>query len=195
MQPADVLTAPKLSRKPTHATAPGIVFKTDLGWMGVAWSTEGLIHVRMGYPSSSKAKEALKAAADAAPPPTIADLMARLQAFAAGAVDDFRDVPVAPLWNTPFQRDVVTALRTVGYGQTTSYAELAHRAGRPGAARAVGQVMASNPVPLVVPCHRVLASGGGLGGFSAPSGTSLKQRLLDLEAEGLSTVAAARKNQ
>ena len=80
----------------------------------------------------------------------------------------------------PFHGKVLAAARRIPYGRTATYGELAARAGSPRAARAVGQAMARNPVPLVVPCHRVVAGGGGLGGFGG--GLDLKRRLLDLEA-------------
>ena len=76
----------------------------------------------------------------------------------------------------------MTELRNVPYGQTLSYAELAAKAGSPKAARAVGSVMAQNRVPLIIPCHRVVGSGGHLGGFSAPRGIAFKKQLLELEA-------------
>jgi O-6-methylguanine DNA methyltransferase len=89
-------------------------------------------------------------------------------------------VPVDLSGVPAFQRRVLQALRRVPYGRTITYGQLAARAGRPRAARAVGQAMAHNPVPLIVPCHRVVASGGGLGGFGG--GLALKRRLLALEA-------------
>lgn len=82
---------------------------------------------------------------------------------------------------SPFTRRVLDACRSVPYGQTLTYGALALRAGCPGAARAVGGVMRRNPVPLLVPCHRILPRSGGVGGFSGPGGPKLKQRLLDLE--------------
>jgi methylated-DNA-[protein]-cysteine S-methyltransferase len=78
-----------------------------------------------------------------------------------------------------FRRRVLGELAKVRFGHTLSYGELARRAGSPGAARAVGGVMAKNPIPLVVPCHRVLAAGGKIGGFTG--GLGLKRALLDLE--------------
>jgi methylated-DNA-[protein]-cysteine S-methyltransferase len=76
---------------------------------------------------------------------------------------------------------IYAVLRTVPFGRTTTYGELAEQAGHPGAARAVGVAMARNPWPIVVPCHRVLAKHGMLGGFSAPGGVLTKRRLLELE--------------
>ena len=109
-------------------------------------------------------------------------LVARLQAYASGARDDFCDVPVelGPL--TEFQRRVVQHCRRIPPGKTLSYGQLAAKAGFAGAARAVGNCLAANRIPLVIPCHRVIAAGGGLGGYSAAGGIRLKRRLLDLEA-------------
>jgi methylated-DNA-[protein]-cysteine S-methyltransferase len=104
-----------------------------------------------------------------------------LEAFAEGQADDFADVRVWSERWTPFQRRVLDRCRRIPYGQTRSYAELATAAGSPGAARAVGRTMATNPIPLVIPCHRVVGSGGDLCGFSAVGGLDAKRRLLDLE--------------
>jgi len=82
----------------------------------------------------------------------------------------------------PFQRRVLEACREIPYGQTVTYGELARRIGRPAAARAVGGALARNPVPLVIPCHRVIAGDGSLGGFSAEPGIRLKHLLLVLES-------------
>ena len=82
---------------------------------------------------------------------------------------------------TPFAQKVLRTLAKVPYGKTITYGELAKRAGSEKAARAVGSVLARNPLPIVVPCHRVLASDGSLGGFSAPGGVKFKSKLLNLE--------------
>lgn len=86
-------------------------------------------------------------------------------------------------WNgtAGFRRRVFEACRKIPFGATASYADLARAAGSPGAARAVGSAMANNPLPLIVPCHRVLRSDGTLGGFSSPQGPSQKKRMLRLE--------------
>lgn len=180
---------------PPSAPDSSMIFPSTLGWMAIAWSDDGLVRVRMGYHSRAEL-EAVIGSVSATPPLWCQRLVERLQAYAAGAEDDFRDVPVAALWLTPFQNDIVAALRAVPYGERTTYGDLAKKAGRRGAARAVGQVMATNPVPLVVPCHRVLASGGKIGGFSAPTGLELKQQLLDLESAGImKTLAATRSHK
>jgi methylated-DNA-[protein]-cysteine S-methyltransferase len=104
-----------------------------------------------------------------------------LREYFAGTLTEFT-VPVDLSATTPFTRKVLAALRKVPQGRTTSYGEIARRVGRPGAARAVGRAVGSNPVPVVVPCHRVLAADGGLGGFSL--GLPLKRALL--RHEGIS---------
>ncbi len=93
------------------------------------------------------------------------------------------DLPMKPM-GTPFQQDVWAALSTIPYGETRSYADLAAMVGKPGAARAVGQANARNPIPLVQPCHRVLQADGSLGGWMGATAddTSLKRTLLNLEA-------------
>jgi len=80
---------------------------------------------------------------------------------------------------TPFQRSVWRALTEIPFGSVVSYADIARRIGRPGAARAVGQANGANPIPIVIPCHRVIAADGTIGGYS--SGLTIKRRLLDLE--------------
>ncbi len=109
-------------------------------------------------------------------------LIERLRAFARGAPDDFRDVPVDFGGAADFTFRVWTACRSIGYGTVASYAELAARISAPRAARAVGNALAANRVPLIIPCHRVIASGGQFGRYSAPGGPMMKQRLLELEA-------------
>lgn len=117
-----------------------------------------------------------------------------------GALQDavrryFAGEPVAfrftldPGHRTPFQNAVLSACRRISYGRVRTYAELAVTAGSPRAARAVGSVMAHNPAPLLIPCHRVVASDGGMGGFSGAGGVALKEALLDLEGARACTPA------
>lgn len=113
------------------------------------------------------------------------EVLERLQQFAAGELVDLTKIPLSLSHLTPFQRRVVKACRAIKRGQSRSYGEVAAAAGSPGAARAVGQVMRTNRMPLIVPCHRVVAAGGKLGGFSAPQGLAMKRRLLELEADRL----------
>ena len=102
----------------------------------------------------------------------------QLDEYFAGTRTTF-DVPLDRSSRTGFRGEVLTALETVPYGETVTYGELAGMAGRPRASRAVGTAMATNPLPLVVPCHRVLAAGHRLGGYGP--GPALKEQLLRLE--------------
>jgi methylated-DNA-[protein]-cysteine S-methyltransferase len=106
-------------------------------------------------------------------------LAARFAAYFAGARDEFDDVELDLEWCTPFGRELVAALRSVGYGETVTYAELAALAGRPNAQRAAGTFCAGNRFPLVLPCHRVV-SAGGIGSYGS-LGVEYKRRLLELE--------------
>jgi methylated-DNA-[protein]-cysteine S-methyltransferase len=109
-------------------------------------------------------------------------LVRRLKAYADGSPDDFSDVPIDFGPVSGFRRRVLEECRRVGYGATISYGDLAVRAGASGAARAVGNCMASNRIPLMVPCHRVVCSDGRLGAYSAPGGVKTKRRLLEMES-------------
>lgn len=108
-------------------------------------------------------------------------LLERLAAHLAGRPDDFSDVPVDLSGVGEFQRRVLLELRGVKPGGTITYGELARRVGQPGASRAVGAAMARNPVPLVLPCHRVLPSDGKPGNYSGEGGWGTKVKLLAIE--------------
>lgn len=159
------------------------VFRTRLGWFALAGRNGAASRLWIGHASEVEVRRRIEAEGqrDLADRDWNPELRHRLVAYAAGDAVDFDDVVVEPGNWTPFQRRVYEALRQVAYGTTLSYADLAGCAGAPGAARAVGQAMARNRLPIIFPCHRVLASGGNLGGFSAPQGLALKQRLLALE--------------
>jgi len=175
--------------------ATGVIVsgQSPLGAIAVAVAGGAVTGIRFGYPSAAQAAAALSRQRDHGvrsddasdsqgdDEQLAADVLDRLQRYADGEPVDFSDVPVALDHLSTFQRRVVKACRAIPAGQRWTYGELAAAAGSPGAARAVGQVMAANRMPLVVPCHRVVASGGGLGGFSAPQGLAMKRRLLALE--------------
>jgi len=110
------------------------------------------------------------------------DLRRRLERYCDGEACRFDDVSLEIPPGTEFQRRVMKVTRRIPYGQTLSYGRLAEKAGYPRAARAVGTAMSSNSFPIIVPCHRVVASGGKMGGYTSPQGTCLKERLLALEA-------------
>jgi methylated-DNA-[protein]-cysteine S-methyltransferase len=108
------------------------------------------------------------------------EVIAQLEAYFAGERRGF-DLPLAPE-GTPFQREVWSALLAIPYGETVSYGELARRLGRPNASRAVGAANGRNPIPIIIPCHRVIGADGSLTGFGG--GLAIKRRLLELEAGG-----------
>ncbi len=170
-------------------------FLTDLNWMAVAWHDDELVGNAFGHASRRAAEMSLARLplgsqsffridaynqADELPA-WISDLICKLSRFADGEPVDFSMVPLALNHLTSFARHVVAACRRIPWGQTRSYGELAAECGSPGAARAVGSVMAKNRYPLIVPCHRVLAAGGELGGYSAPDGLDMKRGLLAME--------------
>lgn len=174
----------------------GLCFQTELGWIALALRPSALCGLVFGYRSGPRAEMALRrllphitlgkgiglaTKSDKKSEKYKHDLISRLARFAEGADIDFRDIRLVTDHLTPFGRRVVLACRRVEWGQTSTYGALAAHCGSPGAARAVGQVMALNRFPLVVPCHRILAAGGGIGGFSAPQGVRMKRRLLEME--------------
>ncbi len=171
-------------------------FSTELNWMAVAWRDDVLLGNVFGYASRRTAELALaqtpglpqsffRIATEgqmANVPHWVVELIDRLNRFGSGEPVGFGGVPLALDHLTPFGRHVVAACQRIPWGQTRTYGELAAECGSPGAARAVGSVMAKNRYPLIVPCHRVLAAGGDLGGYSAPEGLKMKRRLLDMES-------------
>jgi len=166
-----------------------VTFPSPLGWMAIAGRGELLCQLTLGHASEAAALKSLDREFRrhaGQQPRWIVALMQRLQAYAAGNRDDFRDVAIDLGAASPFRRTVLQCCRRIPYGRTVSYAELAARAGTPAAARAVGNCMAGNRIPLVIPCHRVVRSDGGLGNYSAAGGIQTKRRLLDMELSELS---------
>ena len=158
-------------------------FPTELGWAALVDTGSVVKQIVVGYPSPAAAVAALdpSLADKAQPHNSQSKLISRLQAFAAGATDDFRDVKIDVTHLTPFQQRVIACCRKLAYGRTCSYQDLATKAGSPRAARAVGSAMAGNRYPLVVPCHRVISATGGIGSYSGPQGVRMKARLLEME--------------
>jgi methylated-DNA-[protein]-cysteine S-methyltransferase len=164
------------------------VSPTGLGWIACAMSGNVLQRLSFGHRSPQSALAAIgqplsqDRAGNEVGNHLASDLVDRLKTYAAGNFDDFLDVVVETSHLSPFSRSIVEAVRRIPFGQTRSYGQIAASAGRARAARAVGRVMAQNRTPLVVPCHRVVGSGGLIGGFSAIDGLNMKRRLLKLEA-------------
>jgi methylated-DNA-[protein]-cysteine S-methyltransferase len=156
------------------------VVETALGWVGLVLAPSGLRAVTLPRGGREVARRGVLAlgAREEAGDDELGDLPGRLRRYARGepvVFPDALDLSAA----TPFQRAVWQATREIPRGQTRSYGWLAAKVGRPRAARAVGQAMATNPWPLIVPCHRVVSSDGRLGGYGG--GLDMKERLLILE--------------
>ena len=161
-------------------------FETSFGWVAATWMRGRLDCLAFGYRTPKLAVTAVRSKAGEVD--EVSELgdearrfADRLRAYFEGRSDSFLDIPISLDCTTEFQRKVLGYCRQIPYGQTRSYAELARAAGSPNACRAVGNIMARNRIPLIIPCHRVVGSHGSLGGYSAPSGLSLKRQLLRLE--------------
>jgi methylated-DNA-[protein]-cysteine S-methyltransferase len=158
-----------------------IIFNTSSGWVGILSSINGLLRITLPSPSATEAQQRLGDNVNHAvrSPQFFEDLMNRLNAYFAGHKADFPD-KLELSAATAFQREVWQATQLIPYGETRSYAWVAEQIKKPKAVRAVGQALGKNPLPVIIPCHRVLASGGGLGGFSG--GMEMKKFLLHLES-------------
>ncbi|CAN7156659.1 MGMT family protein [Phenylobacterium sp. LjRoot219] len=161
------------------------LFETPLGWAAVAWTPAGLSSVRLPQARRESALAAVMRrtpdAEAAEPPPPIAAVIDDIRSVLAGGAPDFATAPL-DLSRTPeFNARVYAVARKIRPGETLTYGEVAERLGDKRLARDVGQALGQNPWPIVVPCHRVTAAGGKLGGFSAPGGATTKLKLLALE--------------
>ena len=161
------------------------LFETAIGACGVAWSDRGVTRLQLPEGSRSATECRLRgrgANASAGVPPAVVRAAIRLlERYFAGEQVDLSGVALDLRGVSPFHRQIYDAARALAWGKTATYGELAQRAGARDAARAVGQAMGKNPVPIIIPCHRVLAAGGKIGGFSAHGGPGTKRRLLTLE--------------
>ena len=164
-------------------------FRTSFGWCAMLGEGSTLHGLTFGHPSIHSAVTWLDEhwpncnAADAKRANWNAPLARRIVAMLKGKHDEFRDVKIADSHLTPFGRKVIAACRKIPWGYTCSYGDLAKLAGSAKAARAVGHFMSNNRTPLIVPCHRVVGSGGRLGGYSARQGLTTKCQLLSLESD------------
>ena len=158
------------------------LFETALGFAAIAWNGAGVTRFNLPGPKDG-ATNRLGGATPAEPPPHIAAIVDQAKRYFTGERVDFDTIGLDLSSVEPFRRAIYDALRKVGFGKTVTYGELAKRVGanEPQAAQDVGVAMARNPIPLIIPCHRVLAAGGKLGGFSAPGRTETKEKMLALE--------------
>ena len=161
------------------------LFDTDLGRCAVAWGGAGLVAVQLPEASDAHARarmqERFPDASECAPDEAAARAIASIAALLRGEPADLDGLELDLSRVPKFHRRVYVAARAIEPGRTLTYGELAARIGSPGAARAVGQALGRNPFPIVVPCHRVLAAGGRVGGFTAHGGIVTKLRLLRIE--------------
>jgi methylated-DNA-[protein]-cysteine S-methyltransferase len=161
------------------------VFDTSIGRCAIAWGDAGIVGAQLPERDEavleSRMRSRFPGAAPRHPPAEVAATIAAIQALLRGEPADLSN-PILDWTAIPaFHRRVYEAALRIRPGCTLSYGELARRIGEPGAARAVGVALGKNPFAPIVPCHRVLAAGGRLGGFSAPGGAVTKLRMLEIE--------------
>jgi methylated-DNA-[protein]-cysteine S-methyltransferase len=170
-------------------TAPLIQWDTiesPLGPLYIAMSERGLCSVSFGVSQADFLSGLDPLARTEQSPPALTLIAEQLQAYFAGARASF-DLPLDLNQMTPFQRSVLQAARRIPSGTVWTYKQVAQVIDKPRASRAVGQALGRNPVPIVIPCHRVVASDGGLGGYSGGGGLDSKRLLLRLEGALLSS--------
>jgi methylated-DNA-[protein]-cysteine S-methyltransferase len=170
-----------------------LLFPTAIGPCGIAWGDAGLLGVQLpeAQPAQTRARLAARfAGAVGQDPPAAARRAAEgIAALLDGQPLDLLDVALDMTGIVPFHRRVYELARHILPGRTATYGEIAQRLGDPGAARAVGQALGRNPFAIVVPCHRVLAAGAALGGFSARGGLATKRKLLAIEGARVDAAA------
>lgn len=181
-------------------TAPKYhVFETAGGYCGIAWNSVGIVRFQLPTRSAETTERNLlrrmPEGERATPTSEVSDAIGAAKRYFNGEKIDFSDVRLDLEGQDEFSRRIYAALRHVGWGNTTTYGTLAKELGAgPEAARDVGQAMAKNPVPLFIPCHRVLAAGGKVGGFSAPGGATAKAHMLELEGVRLAPPEPAQQS-
>ncbi len=165
---------------------------TNMGWVGILASTIGLLSTTLPQRSAQEAHQLLGVSVMQATlsPHLFDDLVKRLRIYFSGHKVAFTD-ELDLSQSTAFQREVWEATKLILYGETRSYAWVAEQIKRPRAARAVGQALGRNPLPIIIPCHRVIANNGRLGGFTG--GLEMKRELLLLEAQTSNRVMVARE--
>ena len=161
------------------------IFATAIGDCALAWNQVGLTGVWLPEASTARLRARIARRCPdlgaALPPDTIADAMTAIAALLRGERTDLTAIAIDDVPLDPFDSHVYRTARAIPPGRVITYAVLAERVGAGASAREVGQSLGRNPFPLVVPCHRIVAASGRLGGFSAPGGTATKRRLLTIE--------------
>jgi methylated-DNA-[protein]-cysteine S-methyltransferase len=162
------------------------LYDTEFGVAAIAWTANGICGHQLPEKDAQATEARLKShfptATASKPPDEIVMLTRRLRRHLEGNVQDFSNVRLDLTGVPPFHTKIYQALQKIPTGKTVSYNDLAALAGSPGAARAVGQAMAKNPISVIVPCHRVLSASGNIGGFTAYGGLDTKRQLLQYES-------------
>ena len=153
--------------------------ETALGDIGLGWTDRGL--ARLALPGANLPNLLSRWGHPAEPPAMLHPLIERILAYARGDQVEFDDIELDMGIVPEFHRLCYADIRLLKWGQTTTYGAIARRLGDGNQSRAVGQAMGANPIPLIVPCHRVLGADGKAGGFSGPGGVPFKMRMLEIE--------------
>jgi methylated-DNA-[protein]-cysteine S-methyltransferase len=169
-----------------YATEPGIaLFETAIGVCGISWSERGITAVQLPAAREdltwARLRRRARSARELSAPPRVASVIDGITAVLAGEAADLSQIELDLAGVEPFDRRVADVARTIPAGETLTYGEIATRIGVPGEAREVGAALGRNRFPIIVPCHRVVAADGKLGGFSGPGGPRTKLRLLEIE--------------
>ena len=167
-----------------------VIFETRWGYFGLAGTESALCRTCLPGPKHRKTEKHLlrDLSAGQFDKAFFKSLQKQIAAYYEGACVNFGpEIPVSLDGFRAFGASVLRKCRQLQFGQTISYAGLAKKSGRPAASRAIGSALAKNPLPLIIPCHRVLRTDGNLGGFSAPGGIAVKKMMLELERKGLSS--------
>lgn len=157
------------------------VFNTAIGWFALGWTDAGVSRVILPGAEPEWLRERLSANGGIEDDAAQGDVVARIVAYAEGAEDAFQDVTLDLSTVPDLQRRIYEHIRELGWGETTTYGAIARWLGDVAMSRTVGTAMGQNPIPLIVPCHRVLAADGRTGGFSSPGGVRAKMEMLALE--------------
>lgn len=159
------------------------LFKTTIGWCGLVNSERGIVRLLIGYPRREQLLKGIahQFGSTARCASTKENMVDQIKSYCSGEKVIFDQWDLDWSFETPFQKRVYQAAMNIPYGTTETYGGLARKCDCPSGSRAVGNALASNPFPLVVPCHRVVRKTGELGGFSGWGGMALKERLLKLE--------------
>jgi methylated-DNA-[protein]-cysteine S-methyltransferase len=164
------------------------VFETAIGPCALAWAETGVVGVQLPYHGAegtrARVRERFGNPVEREPTPTVGLWIAAIQQLLAGEQHTLDEIVLDMTGVPPFHQRVYAAARAIPPGTTRSYGELAAELGAPKSARAVGQALGRNPFAIVVPCHRVLAANGKLGGFTAEGGVATKSRMLAIERGG-----------